>query len=276
MTSDDRKKMEEFLNGLFLESFPVAGRPVVASFFRKHIFELQQILKVARTKSTPRPKFLDIGCGVGVNACVLSQVFGFEVFVADRLDEFAPELKREVGDADGVIRRWEQFGVKGIRQNFIQDGFPKEWQGTFDIVTTFDVIEHFTFSPLPFLRSSRELLNSGGTLMVGTPNQVHLYNRLKSLVGKNTWEDFQYFIDCDTFYGHVREFTPRELREMILRTKLDNIDVAFSSYPIADRQAALASKIGKLPATLASSALNALFSLNPNWHYYMIGFGTRK
>ena len=35
-------------------------------------------------------------------------------------------------------------------------------------------------------------LKVGGNILVGTPNQAHIFNRIKLLMGKNVWEDFEY------------------------------------------------------------------------------------
>ena len=42
--------------------------------------------------------------------------------------------------------------------------------------------------------------------------------RIKSLLGKNTWEDYDYYMSCDHFFGHIRELTLSEFKDLFSAT----------------------------------------------------------
>jgi len=69
---------------------------------------------------------------------------------------------------------------------------------TFDLVTSFQVLEHVP-EPLEYLREIRRVLRPGGTVILTTPNAtVRLYP------GMQPWNRF-----------HVREYLPAELRVLL-------------------------------------------------------------
>jgi 2-polyprenyl-3-methyl-5-hydroxy-6-metoxy-1,4-benzoquinol methylase len=94
--------------------------------------------------------------------------------------------------------------------------------GAFDFVTYTDVIEHHSFSPKRVLQEIHRLLAPGGQVILLTPNQASIYNRLKLLSGRSIHDDLDYFFDSsagDAVYdGHHREYTRAEVKAMLQRT----------------------------------------------------------
>lgn len=222
----------------------------------KHIFEVGKIVQSIGEK--PRATVLDFGCGAGVNAILLSTIYGIQVSVVDRFDEFEVEHKRTAGDVDIVTDRLESVGVQVIRGSF--DNLSAALAGVaFDIVTSFDVIEHIGNGPSIFVTALMEAVRPSGSLLLGTPNQQHIFNRVKALAGLNTWEDFGTWYEGNPFYGHVRELLVSDLKQIARRVEAaDEYFIHSSNYVYRDR----------LP--LAGAALDTIMSLFPSLSYYLL------
>lgn len=91
---------------------------------------------------------------------------------------------------------------------------------SFDYVTYLDVIEHHAHSPKRVLAEIRRVLKPQGCLIVSTPNQASIYNRVKLLGGGTVSDPFDYFFETaaqDTPYpGHHREYVRSELRYALM------------------------------------------------------------
>ena len=150
------------------------------------------------------------------------------------MDEFSDEVERVEGNFSSIEDRLNSKGVSFIKRNFIEHGLESE-KDHYDIITCFSVIEHLPFSPRPVIRKMYNYLNEGGYIVVGTPNQVHLVNRIKCLFGINTWEDFDYISNSNEFFGHVREYTSKELKDLVYNTNSNqnnSVGIFSSNYPI--------------------------------------------
>lgn len=277
ISNDFYSEVKEFYFGSLMKSFPERAEAELSNNFSKHLSEINVILQMTREDKTDHKiSFLDIGGGLGINAMILSQLFDYDCSVIDRYTEFSPEHKRVVGDKFGVTKRLEQFNVNVCERNFIEEGFPY-LPGTFDIISNFDVIEHFNFSPRKFISDISSLLKPSGFFVLGTPNQAHLYNRVKAALGKNTWEDFEYYYSADHFFGHIREYVPSEL-ELIIRREptLDFVEIVYSNYPFEDRREWLKGRIGYLPALVLRTLVNSVVYMFPKLNYYMIAIAKKK
>jgi len=260
-------KIKKFYYNEFVKAFDGAAFQTLDTNYYKHVFELSVILNSASKIKKKEIRVLDIGGGIGSNLAILSRVFKCKCVLIDRLEEFSPEHNRILGDYNALIKRLNNYDVEVFKHDFISDGFPFD-DGSFDIVTCFDVIEHFNFSPAKFITNTSRLLNKDGYLIVGTPNQAHIINRIKILFGKNIWEDFEYYYNSgDCFYGHVRELTADELRETIHRE--DNLKyegIYYSSYPLKRK---LQNK-SKIIVKIISFIAKLIFKIFPKLNYYMV------
>ena len=72
------------------------------------------------------------------------------------------------------------------------------------------MLEHLV-DPGAALLLLKELLVSGGTLVISLPNVLHWTTRMKFLVGR-----FDYESDGALDHTHLRFFTPKTAREMIV------------------------------------------------------------
>lgn len=112
--------------------------------------------KICRQVTDRRPRILDVGCGTGANLLMLS----------------------EYGDAEGVdisedaLAFCRERGLEKVRLGAAED-LPYE-DGTFDLVTAFDVVEHID-DDLAGLREMRRVLRPGGRVLLFVPTFMFLW-----------------------------------------------------------------------------------------------------
>ncbi len=249
-----------------LEKFPIRSHPGIKNNKGKYRFELERIASALDSCNAVKvPAIMDVGCGFGVNLIMSKLLWEVEAVGLDRFDEFNDIYDREVGSRSVVINRMKSVGIMVKELDIISNPFDFE-PFKFEVISNFDVIEHFTFSPILFLKKMFDSLAFGGTLLVGTPNQVHLRNRVRCLLGKNTWEDFDYYINTEVFYGHVREFTPNEFR-LICETMSQRVSIHYSTYPLSYSASIAKNQFSKLFFIISDYVIRMFPTLN----YYMVG-----
>ena len=259
-----KSKVEKFFHSDILVTFPKEARSGLIRTFDKNLYELEIIVKTLNmSEGKDRPLIIDYGCGLGINLLILSKLFNCSCIGIDRFDEFDEKHAREVGNTSQVIERLNNYGVHIIKANPVS--YQSDAHLRADIVTSFDVIEHFNFPPIDYLSNMLKSLKIGGSILVGTPNQAHIFNRIKLLFGKNVWEDFDYWMNFNPFYGHVRELLTSELKMVIEKMGLNDYNMYQSSYPLYSRlKAKLPRSISKMVYGLAQ----IVFFLFPNFNYY--------
>ena len=271
MIKFSKSKIENFFHSEILVTFPSNAKPGLIRAFDKNIFELEIIIKTLNmSESKDRPVIIDYGCGLGINLLILSKLFNCSCIGIDRFDEFDEKYNRQVGHTSQVIERLEKNGVNVIVAN------PVNYESnnlSADIVTSFDVIEHFNFPPTEYLTKMLKSLKAGGSILVGTPNQAHIFNRIKLLIGKNVWEDFEYWMSYSPFYGHVRELLTSELKMVIEKMGINDYEMYQSTYPLYSR---LKSKLPKSIATIIYGFARIILLLFPNFNYYNLIAGKKN
>jgi len=112
--------------------------------------------EICRQVTDRRPRILDVGCGTGANLLMLSQY----------------------GDAEGVdlsedaLAFCRERGLDKVRLGAGEE-LPYE-DGTFDLVTAFDVVEHMD-DDLAGLREMRRVLRPGGRVLLFVPTFMFLW-----------------------------------------------------------------------------------------------------
>lgn len=123
---------------------------------------------------------LDIACGTGYGVCLMSEKAKF-VTGADVDEQAAAEAGGECVDNAAILL------ANGLGLPFAE--------GTFDVVTSFETLEHL-HERRAFLEELHRVLRSGGSLLLSTPNA----NYTRPVNGKPS----------NPF--HVHEYTPEDLR----------------------------------------------------------------
>lgn len=112
--------------------------------------------EICRNVTDRRPRILDVGCGTGANLLMLS----------------------EYGEAEGVdiaedaLAFCRERGLDKVRLGAGEE-LPYE-DGTFDLVTAFDVVEHMD-DDLAGLREMRRVLRPGGRVLLFVPTFMFLW-----------------------------------------------------------------------------------------------------
>jgi len=124
-----------------------AGRRKILASFLKDI---------SRRVTDRRPRILDVGCGTGANLLMLSKY----------------------GDAEGVdvsedaLAFCRERGLEKVKLG-AAEALPYE-DGTFDLVTALDVVEHLD-NDLAGLREMRRVLRPGGRVLLFVPTFMFLW-----------------------------------------------------------------------------------------------------
>ena len=111
---------------------------------------------ICRRVTDRRPRILDVGCGTGANLLMLSQY----------------------GDAEGVDVSEDALAFcreRGLEKVKLGEGEALPYEdGTFDLVTALDVVEHMD-DDLAGLREMRRVLRPGGRVLLFVPTFMFLW-----------------------------------------------------------------------------------------------------
>jgi SAM-dependent methyltransferase len=155
----------------------------------------QHVTMLRRSVRAPRGlRLLDVGCSSGL---------------------FLDEVRAEGFEVSGAELSADTAAF--ARSHFGLDVHPGDWRdaghadGSFDVITLFDVIEHLP-DPLGELRALRRLLKPGGLLLQSTPNIDGLFPRLSYRLAKR----LDYWPHPEPPY-HLYQFSDRTLAEITER-----------------------------------------------------------
>ena len=100
----------------------------------------------------------------------------------------------------------------------------------FDVVTAFDVIEHFPEPPFKLLSEMKRILKKNGTLIVSVPNLVSTARRGRLLLGRHPYMHFEEWISS-SYYGHYRECTRKEWQIIVEKTGFREVKAFMVNEP---------------------------------------------
>lgn len=168
------------------------------------------------------PRVLDIGSGGGILASLLSSL-GHTVYAVDFFDR-------------STNATYQMHPIVFKVCNVEADPLPFE-DGFFDAISCCQTFEHFTHSHLPPLLEMKRKLAPGGLIEIDVPNAACLRNRSRMLRGKHiTWDYLEHYVHVQPsvykgreYYPnrHNREFTKRELGQLLHAAGFSSIQVAF-------------------------------------------------
>ena len=163
--------------------------------------------EICRRVTDRRPRILDVGCGTGANLLMLSKY----------------------GEAEGVDVSEDALAFcreRGLDKVILGNGEELPYEdGTFDLVTAFDVVEHMD-DDLAGLREMRRVLRPGGRVLLFVPAFMFLWGlqddvsnhrrryRLPEL--RRVLEDAGFEIERTT-YANITFFLPILLVRKVMR-----------------------------------------------------------
>jgi SAM-dependent methyltransferase len=222
---------------------------------------LQYILKAHPPGGSP-PRVLDVGANIGSFA-LLAAKHGCRVSALDYASY-----------ADIYAKITAERGVEYRACDLATDPLPYG-DNSFDFVTYTDVIEHHAFSPRPVLREIHRVLVPGGRVIILTPNQASIYNRLMLLFGRSIYGDFDHFFDTGAdgsiYLGHHHEFTRAELRAALERTGFNVRELRVVEGDLASLLYFRRHRPEHAGASLRRFFI--VFALGPVWSAFYLPFG---
>ncbi len=183
-------------------------------------FNINLALSEISTKPFTQLALADLGGGVGLFS-VGCAALGVKRMTL--IDDFADPVNRRIGDSVLAIHR--KYGVEVVSADVVAKRFEGAAPGPFDIVTSFDSIEHWHHSPKRLFRDAAQRLNPGGVFVLGAPNCVNLRKRLTVPLGFGKWSGMSAWYDEDAFRGHVREPDVEDLKFMARDMGLTDVRV---------------------------------------------------
>ena len=162
-------------------------------------FHINLILDTTKPIPVTELEICDIGGGIGIFS-VGCAALGMKRTVL--IDDFEDPVNKKVGAS--ILDMHKRLGVEIITRDVIKKGI-QDIEGTYDVITTFDSMEHWHNSPKRLFRQVVEKMNKNGFLILGVPNCVNMRKRITVPLGIGKWSQMKDWYEEDTFRGHVRE-----------------------------------------------------------------------
>ena len=156
--------------------------------------------------SVQNSKVLDFGCGNG-NYTVLFSGRGNEVEGADIAD-----------------LRYKRYKNKFLFSKYNGKKLPYQ-KDYFDVVTSFDVIEHVD-ADANYIKEAKRVLKKGGILFLATPNRTRLSNTILKTIGRQV--KYPLILSKNGRLGsviHVREYIQQELEDLLKKQNFHEIKI---------------------------------------------------
>jgi SAM-dependent methyltransferase len=171
-----------------------------------------QVDAVQRHMEIKSRRVLDIGCGGGL-------------FLARMKEAGADVLGIELSDTRAHYAK-TRHGFDVVKRT-IEDTYWREFHGTFDVVTLWDVIEHVNY-PLATLRAAADMLKLGGILLIDTPCRDAFYHRFGEFTYKISGGKYPTFLN--TMYsakpfGHKQILSLAEMKSTLEMAGLDMVEL---------------------------------------------------
>ncbi len=160
----------------------------------------------------------DLGGGIGLFSvgCAASGMR------ATLVDDFNDPVNHRFRDVPKTVHK--AFAVTVIGADIIASP-PELPLNSFDVITSFDSIEHWHHSPKALLHRALTWLRPGGLLVIGAPNCVNLRKRITVPLGMGKWTAMPEWYEETAFRGHVREPDVDDLRYIARDLALENVEI---------------------------------------------------
>ncbi len=191
----------------------------------KHLYEVSQIIQ----RCSETAKILDCGGGVGVNLLVLSRLNPkYQLCLIDRFEEYTTD--NIMGDCKSALPLLSSSNINVVKQDFVKKPRLPYEDESFDIVTSFDVMEHLPTHPIKQLREIYRVLKKNRYICLGGPNAISLVKRQGLLMGKHPYIPFNLWCQ-DKYFSHYREYSPQEYLRLLEMTGFEDIHIELKSSP---------------------------------------------
>lgn len=197
-------------------------------------------------------KVLDVGGGIGAFAPAVA-LAGYQLTLVDDFGDRSNQ--RFPSDAIAALAIG---GIDIVNVDASSDNFSPN-PDSYDIVTSFDSMEHWHRSPKTSLHKMMAALKPGGTMILGLPNCVDLYKRITVPLGMAKWSTMEEWYEQPVFRSHVREADLDDLRYIARDLKLTHPHVFGRNWNIMLAANATVRRLGRM-ADLALQLFPSLCS----------------
>jgi 2-polyprenyl-3-methyl-5-hydroxy-6-metoxy-1,4-benzoquinol methylase len=221
-------------------------------------FNIAIALEAAKPKLNSELEICDLGGGIGLFS-VGCAAYGMKRTVL--IDDFDDSVNHKVGDSILTLHR--RLGVEVIARNVVENGID-DIAGAFDIITTFDSMEHWHNSPKKLFHTVVNKLKPGGVFVLGVPNCVNIRKRITVPLGIGKSSGMQDWYEADKFRGHVREPDVSDLRYIARDMGLIDIRIYgrnWLGYKSARQAVRLVTKITDYPLRLKPSLCSDIYMI---------------
>jgi len=159
-------------------------------------------------------RLLDVGCGMGI-FLTMAKERGWEVSGVD-ISDYATGFARE------------RFSINCFVGRLKNANFPNNY---FDVITLWDVIEHFE-SPLEELEEIRRILSDDGIIFFDTPNVESLMRQIAHWLYRITGGLFKYPVKKLYHQFHLYYFSIKTLKMLLDKSGFEIIELKKKTIPI--------------------------------------------
>jgi len=182
-------------------------------------FNIQLALNGSENKNLSDLEICDLGGGIGLFTPGCASL-GFKRVVL--IDDFGDPGNYPYGNKELAVH--EKLGIEVFSRNVISSGI-SDIKGAFDVITSFDSMEHWHNSPKHLFKEVFMKLKSGGVFVLGVPNCVNLRKRITVPFGNGKWSKMEHWYEPDIFRGHVREPDVSDLLYIAKDMGLNNLRI---------------------------------------------------
>lgn len=206
----------------------------------------------------PEIKKNDVGLEVGLAGGVLAFLLKRFIKVENLYALEHPDTSSQYSKA--FLKKLKENKILLKPTDLYNGRFP--WPNNFfNFIIFSEVIEHLIPAYVPLiLREMKRILKKDGWILITTPNIASLLKRINLLFGKNPIEFDLRFHQMATF-GHIREYTMRELISIAEEEKLKIIK---KNYSMLDKKRNVFTRIEFISSKVFSSLGNNIQILIQN------------
>jgi len=198
--------------------------------YGKHMLEIDLMMENLENHG----RLLDVGGGVGINLICLRNLLGenIELYVIDRFEEYTEDNR--MGSNTFGIRVLKESNIYVVVQDFLENPILPFNDEFFDVITCFDVVEHLPCHPLKLLKEIKRVIKINGIFILGGPNSISINKRIKLLLGKHPYMEFDLWC-MEKYFNHYREYSPDEYKLLLEKSGFNNIKIILSKEPITTK-----------------------------------------
>jgi 2-polyprenyl-3-methyl-5-hydroxy-6-metoxy-1,4-benzoquinol methylase len=183
------------------------------------VFNMRISMEAVQFKPHSELEICDLGGGIGLFSVGCAAYGVKRIVLVDDLDD---SVNHRFGNS--ILGLHKKLGVEVISRDVVEKGI-RDISGKFDIITTFDSMEHWHHSPKRLFHDVAEKLNKGGIFVLGVPNCVNMRKRVTVPLGIGKWSGLQDWYEVAKFRGHVREPDVDDLKYIALDMGLIDLKI---------------------------------------------------